>query len=201
MAATQKATGVQTPTPPSLADSLNKRAPEPTNFSTLGLNRQTGVVNDPYRVGNMPGTHLARAFSRAGGQLTQARMAGWIPFTADQVTKNEYDTDKAFIADFDVDNDFVVVGYAAEAMVMCYANKTVEERGRKRLNDRWNTQLSSRTAPREQPGYMSKDDKGYAGGFTTDAGNQVIAGYEESTVNINPDNPTADLFQQPEGGL
>jgi hypothetical protein len=196
MAAATKAT-------PTLAERLAQRAPEPTDtFSTLGLNRQSGYIRerDPYWVGNMPSGYIACAFSRMGGQLTQARMAGWIPFEPDQVSRNEYDTDKAFIADYDVDNGFVVIGFGHEAMVMCFANKTIVERGRARMNVRWNEQFGSRLGTNEEPSVRPKKDTGYTGGFTTDSGNQTIVGYEETSVQINPDDPTSDLFRQPEGG-
>lgn len=188
---------------PSLADSLNRRAPEPSQeyITTLGLNRLTGLVNDPYRVGNMPASHMACAFSRSNGQLTMARREGWIPFEADQVTKNEYDTSKAFIADYDVDNGFVVVGFGDQAMVMCYANKSLIESKRGARKDRWRAQLDAQLGGREEARVAPRKDadKDYRGGFTSDMGYQANIGYAESSQAINPDNPTDDLFRSVEG--
>jgi hypothetical protein len=191
-----------TKAPASLADYFAERAPDPSPeyITTLGKNRQSGYIRerDPYYVGNMAAGFVSCAFSERDGQLTQACARGWIPFEPDRVSRNKDDTSKVYIANYNVDNGFVVVGFGHNAMVMCWANKKVIEANRKVANDRWNTRFHAQLTGNEKPGVLPKEDSGYTGGYTTDLGNQAAVGYEESTASIDPNNLTSDLFPSSE---
>lgn len=203
MAATAKATEAKEL---SLLDKLNEQSapPTPEYLSTLGKNRRTGVINDPFKVGNVPWNILTMAVKNTAKNILAAKTGGWKPIKPEQATKKDYNTTDFYIPDFETEGSSVYYdfkeGDTVERMVFFWGYKAEIEARRAAKNGLWNEQFGSRLGTSEEPGVRPKKDTGYTGGFTTDAGNQTIVGYEEQSVQINPNDPTSDLFRQPEGG-
>lgn len=185
-----------------LEQSLAAKLPSDVDayLTTLGRNRKTGFVNDPYRVSNLPGGYVTKAVSMEGGDLGVATSEGWIPFEPDQVTNKTHESDKAYISNFDVSNGFVIVGYGKHAMVMCYANERIIRARRQSRKALWNEQLDARTGKGEGAEVKVKDAEGRAvvGGYTTDAGHRLAISHSERGFEATAEDPADTLWQRGE---